>query len=230
MIWRIGKVFGIEIRLHLFLLAVIFLMSSQWSKYGLEGIVFGVILASTLFLCILLHEFGHSLVAQHFGIPVQSITLWPLGGLALLTRRPKSPKEGLLISLAGPAVNVVISLLLFVVMKFTLSLADVKGVMESMAPNATTLLVILCVNNMALAVFNMMPAFPMDGGQVLLHALSFKIDPGKAMRITAFVARFVAVAVGTYAIFHFWFMVAAICVYIFISAPTRRMTREDIYG
>lgn len=230
MTYSIGKIFGIEVNINLLTLIVVGLGAYQWMKYGIVGALFGAALMCILFFCILLHEFGHSLMAQRFGIPVQSITLHLLGGLALLGRKPKNPMQGLLISIAGPAVNVVLSLAALGAILMLMDARDVKQIVDTMPVSWRTMLVIICINNMALAVFNLIPAYPMDGGQVLLHSLSFKIDPSKAMRIATITSRIVATIIGAYAIYHLWFMVTAICVFVFISAPTRKVHRDEIYG
>lgn len=231
MTYKVGTLFGIQVRLHIALVIIFALGAIQWyPKHGVAGALFGMLLVGILLACILLHEFGHSLVAKHFKIPVRDIMLWPLGGIATLEKKPANPRQGLLISIAGPAVNVVLSIIFFAIMSVVLQTSDLKALSDNLTPSWQSLLVILCINNLFLAVFNLIPAYPMDGGQILLHGLSLKIDPSKAMHISAWVARILAMVLGTYAIYHFWFMAAAICVFVFIGAPTRKVTRDEIYG
>lgn len=231
MTYTVGKVFGIEIKLHALLVLLFALGSYGWyPKYGVQGCLFGALLVALMLLCVLLHEFGHSLVAQHFGIPVKSIMLWPLGGLALLTKKPPSPRTGLLISAAGPAVNVVIGLIFLVIDMFVLTKADLLTLKGELTPSVTTLLLVLCLNNFFLAIFNLLPAWPMDGGMILLHTLALKMNVTKAMKITANISRGTAVIFGTFAAYNFWITAAIIAGFVFFQSPTRPVYREDIYG
>src|SRR4051794_1888090 len=106
---RIARVAGIEIKVHLTFLIIVFLGAMQFARYGVPGMIFGVILICALFLCVTLHELGHSVVAQSFGVTVREIILLPIGGVAMLSRIPRNPLKELAIAVAGPAVNVVIA-------------------------------------------------------------------------------------------------------------------------
>src|SRR3990172_1158556 len=114
--FRVASVAGIPIRVHITFFVILLLGGYQWASLTgtITGAVFGVALMSLLFVCVTLHELGHSLVARAFGVPVREIVLLPLGGLARMGRNPERPAQDLLIALAGPAVNVLIAILLLV--------------------------------------------------------------------------------------------------------------------
>src|SRR4051812_4001758 len=106
---RIARVAGIEIKVHLTFLIIVFIGAMQFARYGVPGMIFGAVLILALFLCVTLHELGHSVVAQKFGITVREIVLLPIGGVAMLSRIPRNPLKELAIAVAGPLVNVVIA-------------------------------------------------------------------------------------------------------------------------
>ena len=106
--WPVARFAGIDVKIHATFVIILVLGAMQWSGFGIPGMAFGVLLMLLLFTCVTLHEFGHSLVAQRFGIAVREIVLLPIGGVALLARNPSKPLHELLIAAAGPAVNVVL--------------------------------------------------------------------------------------------------------------------------
>src|SRR4051812_13845565 len=151
MSWKLGRVAGIDLFLHPTFLILLAYAGLFWG--GLEA----VLLVSALFGCVLLHELGHALMARRFGIQTADITLYPIGGVARLLRLPRAPGAELLIALAGPAVNVAIALVLGAVLALGGGGAGPTDLMASR-------LGFLAVMNLILAGFNMIPAFPMDGG------------------------------------------------------------------
>ena len=166
--WKLAEFRGIGVYMHAtFLILIAFVVLTHWSAGNtvaktLEGVVF--ILA--LFACVLLHEFGHALMAARYGIKTRDITLLPIGGLARLERMPDEPIQELWVALAGPAVNVVIAAALFVWLQFSAALAPLEQLSVTSGPFLERLMVV----NVILVVFNMLPAFPMDGGRVLRTA------------------------------------------------------------
>lgn len=194
--WRFARVAGIDLRVHLSFLLVIVLGASQWGGFGLRGAIFGVLLTLLMFASVTLHELGHSVVAQAFGIPVKDITLYPIGGVARLGRRPKTPGQEFLIALAGPAVNVV---LVFVLGGLGVALFSWPALSEAMLngrneqPSLVTLFAMLVISNGMLAIFNMVPALPMDGGRVLRAVLTWFVGAEKATNVSAVIARVLAV-------------------------------------
>jgi Zn-dependent protease len=193
--WKIGNAFGIGIYVHwsfLLLLGFVLFMVLQHGSGLLVGLFF-VALVVMLFGCVVLHELGHALMAKVFGIPTRRITLFPLGGVAFLERMSEKPVEELLIALAGPAVNVVIAALLGVALYVggvdmspdrinTLTQADPQLLVY---PIVEQFMIPLIGMNIGMVLFNMIPAFPMDGGRVLRAALSALIGHLRATEIAA---------------------------------------------
>jgi Zn-dependent protease len=181
--WKLGRVAGIDLFLHptfLILLAYAFIFYG-----GAAGAVF--LLA--VFGCVLLHELGHSLTARGFGIETRRITLSPIGGVAALDRMPRSPGGELLITLAGPAVNLAIALVLTLVLRSANVLEPYSGL--SMVGRFVSDLVTV---NLVLAAFNMIPAFPMDGGRILRAVLSGWLGRVRATEIAATIGQVIALA------------------------------------
>ncbi len=191
----IARPFGVEVRLHLtFLLLLAFFGWRGWDASGgsLRGALSSVAFQSMIFGCVLLHEFGHVLMARHFGIRTRDVTLLPIGGVARMDSTGETPRQELLIALAGPAVNVVIAalafgwLLLAPVVQGSFDLALLRGP----APLA------LMVVNVFLVVFNLIPAFPMDGGRVLRAILSWRGNRVWATRVAATVGKGLALVMA----------------------------------
>ncbi len=202
--WRFARVAGIELRVHLSFLLVILLGAYQWGGLGLRGAVFGIVLTLLTFASVTLHELGHSLVAQAFGIPVKDITLYPIGGVARLGRRPKTPGQEFLIAIAGPAVNVVLALglgALGVALYGKPVLIEALTNARAEQPTMMTLIAIMVLSNVVLAVFNMVPALPMDGGRVLRAVLSWFVGAQKATTVSALIARVLAVGLMSVGVF-----------------------------
>jgi Zn-dependent protease len=185
MSWKLGRVAGIDVFLHpSFLILLAFIGASG----GLESIL----LVSAAFGCVLLHEFGHALMARGFGIGTEDITLYMIGGVARLRRMPKAPGAELLIALAGPAVNVAIALALGAILALGL-LGD-----PSSGLPIHSFMISLWWINVGLVLFNMVPAFPMDGGRVFRALMSGLIGRERATMIAAGLGRGLALAFGFY--------------------------------
>lgn len=216
---RLGRIAGIGIYIHWLFLAFIagkFLW--DW-RYGTLGSAAGwAVLWIALFGCVLLHELGHALTAKLFGIRTRDITLLPIGGVARLERIPEKPTQELLITINGPLVNVVIAIVLFTALALTGTLMPLPG-----ADNAATvlssagLLNQLLLLNIGLVFFNMLPAFPMDGGRILRALLAFFLDYTTATLIAARTGQGMAVlfAIGGYFLDPLLFVIAA---FVFIGA------------
>lgn len=185
----LGKVGGIRIEVHwtFTLLLVWVLFSTLKQGGGMSMALFNMALVVVLFCCVVLHELGHSRMAHRFGIPTRSITLLPIGGVASLEKMPEKPQEELAVALAGPAVNVLIALLLLLVVP----LSQYQGFNQQQweqffaNPSLDTFLVYLLMANVLLVVFNLIPAFPMDGGRVLRALLGFSYNRARATEIAA---------------------------------------------
>ena len=219
--WRFARVRGIELRVHLSFLLVIVLGALQWGGLGPRGAFFGVLLTLLTFASVTLHELGHSVVAQAFGIPVKDITLYPIGGVARLGRRPKTPGQEFLIAIAGPAVNVVLVLVLGgpgLALFGAAALQEASLNARSEQPTLETLFAMLILTNVVLAVFNMVPALPMDGGRVLRAVLSWFVGPQKATTVSAFIARVLAAGLFALGLFSGQPMMAIIAMFVFSGA------------
>lgn len=221
--YRVARIAGIDISIHITFFLIVLLFAVQWgSIHGIFGAFFGVALVLSLFLCVLLHELGHSLAAQRLGIGVQQIMLLPLGGVALLSRTVTRPLHELLIALAGPLVNVLLAILIGAVLAATGNLlllgssAMVQGL--NVALTWQTLLLWLFEANILLVVFNMIPALPLDGGRVLRSVLAMATDFRRATRIAAVLGQGIAVSLGLYALLSGNFFLLLIAVFIFLGA------------
>ena len=139
----------------------------------------------------MLHEYGHALTARRFGIGTRSITLLPIGGLALLESMPRDPRQEILVALAGPAVNLAIAAVLY-----SCSPPPAAPARSSALDPAGSLLPTLFAANLMLALFNLLPAFPMDGGRVLRAALAMRMDRVRATRLAARIGQVLAVGLG----------------------------------
>ncbi len=199
--WRInvGRYLGIDVYLHVtFLIVVGVIALSYWLRVREAWAVLeGVGLFLSVFLCVLLHEFGHALAARRYGIRTEDITLLPIGGLARLERLPDKPAQELIVAIAGPAVNVVIAAVLFVLIQLFGSIPRLEELDVAAGPFLGRLLMI----NVGLVVFNMIPAFPMDGGRVLRAVLAMMMPHAKATRIAAVIGQGMAVVFAVAAFF-----------------------------
>jgi Zn-dependent protease len=197
--WKLGSAFGIGIYVHWsFLLLPLFIAFQGWLHAGAALVPFLLLLTLCLFGCVVLHELGHALMARFFGINTRDITLYPIGGVARLERMSEVPLEEMCIALAGPAVNVVIATLLFVP---SVLLLPWGGLFE---PTLLGLANWLCLLNLFLALFNLIPAFPMDGGRVLRALLAMGLGQLRATEIAAPVGTAVALLAGGYWFLHSW--------------------------
>jgi Zn-dependent protease/CBS domain-containing protein len=185
----IGRFFGIGVYLHVtFLLLLGFIATGQWLADP-DSVLTGVGLYVAVFGCVLLHEFGHALTARRFGIQTKDITLLPIGGVARLERLPEKPWHEFLVTIAGPAVNLVIALLL---LPFVLLQGGFKGPV-TFPPSEGPFIETLLLLNLWLVAFNLLPAFPMDGGRVLRSLLSMKLGNMRATAIAAKTGQVMAV-------------------------------------
>ncbi len=209
-----GSYAGIEVFIHWsfwIIIAWIFMLHFQmghgWSE-GLRGVVF--ILA--LFGCVVLHEFGHALTAKSYGIPTHNITLYPIGGVASLDKMPDKPGQELAVALAGPAVNVVIAGGLYLWLKATGGLMPLSEMDHMSGGNFWFNLM---AANVILAAFNLIPAFPMDGGRVLRALLAYRMEKLKATNIAARVGQFMAIIFVFLGFFtNFWLVFIGFFIYL----------------
>jgi Zn-dependent protease/predicted transcriptional regulator len=235
--YSVARISGIDIRIHATFALILAYGAFRWGfPQGMEGAssfagaLFGVGLMVLLFACVVLHELGHSLVAQKFGLTVREIVLLPIGGVARLEKNPEKPLHELLISVAGPLVNVAIAVLLF----FAGGLAVSMGALEGQKlfqtpggpPSLATLWGWLFAANVALAAFNMIPAFPMDGGRVLRAALAMKIGFSRATRIATGVGQAIAFAFGFLGVLSGNLFLVVIALFVFMGAGQERAEEQ----
>ena len=188
----IFRIAGIQLRIHVtFVLLIAWLAFGYYAQGGSPAAAEGVIFVLLLFLCVVLHEFGHALAAKAFGINTPDITLLPIGGVARLERMPEEPKQELVIAVAGPAVNVVIALGLFVA-----GGSFINPFVNPAAPERVGLVSQLLIINVLLVAFNLLPAFPMDGGRVLRALLATRMSYARATQIAATVGQGFAFVFG----------------------------------
>ena len=192
MSWSItlGRLLGIEIRVHMtFFLLLTWLATVYWIGHGPSAAAHGTVFILLLFGCVVLHELGHALAARRYGIRTEHITLLPIGGVAALERMPEKPAREIFVALAGPLVNVVIALLLVVVAGASLDTSRLQTIANA---SSTDLLTKLATVNLVIAIFNLIPAFPMDGGRVLRALLAYRMPFPAATRMAAQIGQAVA--------------------------------------
>lgn len=223
--FRLARIAGIDLKLHITFFLILVFGAVVWGMpFGPEGALFGMLLMALLFVCVALHELGHALMARVLGLPVREILLLPIGGVALLGRSPSKASHELLIAAAGPAVNVAIIAALLpaiVALAFTGGLPNLgaPGIGE---PGLATALLWLLQANLFLVIFNLIPAFPLDGGRMLRAAIWMFTDTVRATRIAAGIGQALALAMGVFALFTFDLMLLAVALFIFFGAGAER--------
>jgi len=213
----IGHLFGSEIRVHAtFFLLLAWIGTVGYMAGGPAAAGVHVLYVALLFACVVAHEFGHVLTARRFGIRTPDITLLPIGGLARLERMPEKPGQEVLVALAGPAVNVVIFLALALVLgPERLANTGLSEITLAELPAQIALI------NLMLAVFNLIPAFPMDGGRVLRAVLSAMTSRAQATRAAAVAGQGVAFAMGLFGLLAGNPVLVLIAFFIFVSAGAK---------
>jgi Zn-dependent protease/CBS domain-containing protein len=223
MLWSlvIGRVAGTAIRVHItFLLFLAWIGFSALRHGGQEEALQSVLFIVLLFLCVLLHEFGHIFMARHYGIATPDVTLLPIGGVASLERIPEKPSQELAVAIAGPAVNVVIAIALMILLG-SLAPADITKIEDP----GLGLIARLASANIFLVLFNMIPAFPMDGGRVLHAILSMRIGPQRAMRVASRIGQGLAFALGFAGLFGNPLLIF-IAIFVYVAAAGEAQETE----
>jgi len=224
--WKLGRVAGIPIYVHwTFVILIASIVLGYWvESHNLLTALEGGGFILSLFGCVVLHELGHALMARRFGVPTTDITLLPIGGVARLQRIPERPVQELLIALAGPAVNVVIVGLLFFVfqVRFPGDVGDPQHLVQARFwPK------ILEVNAF-LAGFNMLPAFPMDGGRVLRALLAMRLSYSRATRLAASIGQLMAIGFGLLGLcVPQYFLLLFIALFVWIGAEAEATQVEE---
>lgn len=196
--WKVGRLFGIRVYVHFSCLLLVLLALLMGLSSG--GVARGVLTAAlvpAVFACVLLHEFGHALTARRFGIRTRDITLYIIGGVARLEGLGRRPLEELVIALAGPAVNLVIAVGLAVVfLPFSLISSPELVSEDTPIHMAGSFVFTLLAANLIMALFNLIPAFPMDGGRVVRSLLQLRLGRLRATEIAAHIGLVMALLVA----------------------------------
>ncbi len=219
---KLFSVRGIDVRLHFTFPLILLWAAVRFGSAGggVRSALFGVVVMVLVFVLVTLHELGHSFAAMHYGVPVKQIVLSPIGGVAQLQRIPDKPVQEFVIALAGPAVNFAIALLLAAFIPvFGLSM---RGVVLSLSDAAgltiTAVFAYIFVYNIILALFNLIPAFPLDGGRVFRALLAMKLDYSRATNVAATVGKVIAVMMGLYGLFNGGIFMVFIALFVFTAA------------
>jgi Zn-dependent protease len=195
---KLFTVAGTTVRVHpTFFLLLAWIAALHWLSGGPEEAVRGVIFIVILFACVVLHEFGHIFAARRYGIRTPDVTLLPIGGVASLERMPEKPAQEIVVALAGPAVNLVIAIVL--VGLFGASLSPEH--MAQLEVNSPSLIDRVAAANVVLLVFNLIPAFPMDGGRVLRALLAIPLGFTRATQVAATIGQLLAIGLGFLGLF-----------------------------
>ena len=211
--WRIGRVAGISISVHVtFLLVLLWIVVEEYAL-GVRAMAGSALYMVALFTIVVMHELGHALTARRFGVVTRDIILLPIGGVARLERMPRNPRQELLVAVAGPAVNIALALALLAIVRLTGPLPAATLYDFDPLLSARGFVYQLVFVNVVLALFNMLPAFPMDGGRVLRALLAMRMSSyARATGIAARIGRVLALALaaaGLYGLRNpFWVLIA----------------------
>ncbi len=219
---RVAKVAGIPVEIHWSFLLIFVWLTYTGLSYGMSWntIWWRSILVIALFVCVIFHEYGHALTAKRFGVHTRDIILFPIGGVARLEKLPEKPLHEFYIAVAGPLVNIVIAIVLSPYFLFypVSHLFEVKD-LEEWFQGPTYFIPLIIFLNITLAIFNLLPAFPMDGGRIFRSLLAIRIGRIKATRIAAIAGQILAIGLLFLAIFGgMGLMVGLIGVFVFFTA------------
>jgi Zn-dependent protease len=223
------RVFGITLEVHpTFFLLPIVLALANYSDFGWRGIRDAWWALFLVYSCVVLHEFGHALVARRLGVPVSLIILLPVGGMALLGRIPRYPRAELLIVAAGPLVNFIIAAVCLTLLGHWPDNIDELNPATLRWPD---LLGFLAIANLALGCFNLLPAFPMDGGRLLRACLAYRYDYLRATYLAMMIGRVVAALGIIYAIFAGFYLLAILFGFILFLGDLEynQLRREESF-
>lgn len=229
---KIARIAGIDVKVHWTFLILLgwFFFSYYRETSQVESGLYGIGFVLAVFACVIAHEYGHALMARKYGIRTRDITLLPIGGLASLERIPEKPSEELMVALAGPAVNVVIAAVLYIYMAVTGQLVNLANYTETISSlDPVYFAENLFAVNLILVLFNLIPAFPMDGGRVLRALLAMRWDRAKATRFAAGVGRTLAVGFVFMGFFgNFWLVFIGLFIYLGATAESRQVLTKSI--
>ena len=198
--WKIARIAGIDVSIHAtFFLLLAWVGHYYWKTFGtLTAVLDGIVYILALFSCVVLHEFGHALTGRRYGVVTRNILLLPIGGIAMMDKLPENPVHEIKVALAGPAVNIVIAAILWLWLQLNNIHVTEEQLLATGGPFAFRLMVV----NLFLAVFNLLPAFPMDGGRVLRAALATKMSHARATEKAAAIGQYFALMFGVFGLLY----------------------------
>ncbi|MCK5646670.1 MAG: site-2 protease family protein [Anaerolineales bacterium] len=222
---RLFSVKGIDIKVHITFPLILVWSAVQFgllSGRGLEGAIFGVVVTLILFVIVVLHELGHSIAALRYGVPVKQIVLLPIGGVAQLSRMPEKPIEEFVIAIAGPLVNfglAIVLAVLAVVLGLEIGIGNMPLTFSRLArASLQSVFAYVFISNLFLGLFNLIPAFPMDGGRVFRSLLATRINYARATRIAVTVGQGIAWLMALWGLLGGGLFIIVIAVFILIGA------------
>lgn len=233
------RLFDIDVRVHwsfILILAYGAFIYSSGPAGPVAGALYGILIIVLLFICVTLHEFGHALVAKHYKVNVSNITLLPIGGVANLERMPDKPMQEFQITLAGPLVNFALAIILVPLTLFAAMLEMGSGTLPNSAqeflsmmqtPGVTNVLIYLLVTNILLGLFNLLPAFPMDGGRILRALLAMTMSYVQATRTAVFVGRLMAGLFAVWGLFTGNIVLLLIAFFVYVGGGAEREAVES---
>ena len=221
-VYTIGRIGGTDVKVHLtFLLFLVWWAVGGYQQAGVSGALAASLWLLAVFGCILLHEFGHIFMARRFGVRTPDVILLPIGGVARLERIPDEPKQEFLIALAGPAVTAVIAVILYAIIRSTGNDAG----LGDLSPSRPFLSLLMNVN-VYLLLFNLIPAFPMDGGRVLRALLASRMGMVRGTRVAATLGQVLAAVGGLYAITMGHPLAVLVAFFVFLGASAEAQAVE----
>ena len=229
--FKIARIWGIDVYMHWTFLILLgwILLSNLGAGQTLAQSLMGVVFILVLFGCVILHEYGHALTARRYGITTKNITLLPIGGVANLEKMPDKPIQELWVALAGPAVNVVIAIILLAYFQITNSFPNIEEFTGEIT--GRNFLFNVFIVNIILAVFNMIPAFPMDGGRVLRALLAMRYDRGKATEVAAKIGQLLAIIFVFLGFFYnFWWIFIGLFIFLGAGAEAHFETTPPAFA
>ena len=223
--FRLFSVRGIDIKIHITFPLILVWAAIQFgalSERGLEGAVFGVLVTLLLFTIVIMHELGHSFMALEFDVPISQIVLLPIGGVAQMGRMPDKPGQEFMVAIAGPLVNFVLAIvlgLLAALLPLELSRDAIMRTLRGMGElNLTSVFGYVFATNLFIMIFNLLPAFPMDGGRVLRALLATRLEYTRATSIAVFVGQGMAWLMGLWGFLGGGFFLILIAIFIYLGA------------
>ena len=222
--WKLGRIAGIPIYVHWTFLILIawVVIGHALQGHSVATTIEGVAFVLSIFGCVVLHELGHALAARHYGVPTADITLLPIGGVARLQRIPENPSQELVIAIAGPLVNVAIVAVLYAFhVRPAVDLGDTQHLIKAQ------FLPKLMEVNLFLFLFNLLPAFPMDGGRILRALLALRLPYARATRLAASIGQVMAMGFALLGLFGGPPMLFLIAIFVWIGAEGEAAQVEE---